>query len=135
MNTKDNQLMNLIEEIKKDENIKALDWAKFVKTSAGKERVPTREDWWQVRASSLLRKIQKYGPIGVNKLSKKYGSNKNRGVRPNKKCDGSRNITRKILQQLTKSNLIKDQKAPLRSGKILTKEGKELLNKTMEAEK
>lgn len=129
MNPQDTQLTSLINEFGNLKEIEAPSWAKFVKTGHSKERVPEEENWWTIRAAGVLRKVQKYQPVGTNTLSKKYGGRKNRGVRPEKKCNGSRNIIRKILQQLEKSELIKSQKAP-KAGKILTAKGKLLLNKT-----
>ena len=135
MNTKDRELVNLVNEIKKMKDINIPSWASFVKTGVSKERVPQNEDWWEIRVSSILRKIEKFGPIGTNRLSKRYGGNKNRGVKPDKKFIGSRNITRKILQNLESLKLIKSQTIKNKFGKVLTKEGKELLNKCREEKK
>ncbi len=81
---------NLIEEIakdiSKDGNMKAPDWAIFVKTGASKERPPARDDWWYIRAASTLRKLHMGSkPIGVSKLRKAYGGRKNRGHKPEHK--------------------------------------------------
>lgn len=118
----------IIEQIKKQKEIQAPEWAPFVKTGAHKQRVPVNKDWWYVRVASILSKVEKYGPIGTNKLAKQYGGRKNRGHKPEKKYNASRNIVRKGIQQLEKAGLIKQVKDP-RAGKILTKEGKELLKK------
>ena len=118
----------LIAEIKKIKEVQAPQWAPFVKTGAHKERPPVEADWWFVRVASVLSKVQKFGPIGANKLSKQYGGRKNRGHLPDKKVNGSRNILRKSLQQLEKAGLIKQISSP-KAGKVLTKEGTELLNK------
>lgn len=117
----------LVEELKKMKEIKAPEWAPFVKTGAHKERPPVNPEWWHVRAASVLKKVNKFGPIGTNKLSKQYGGRKNRGHRPEKKYDGSRNIVRKVLQQLEKEGLVKNNTGNI-AGKIVTKKGKELLN-------
>lgn len=118
----------LVDEIKKIKEVEAPAWAPFVKTGAHKERPPVQEDWWFIRVAAVLKKVQGQGPIGANRLSKQYGGRKNRGHRPEKKYDGSRNIIRKSLQQLEKAGLIKQVSSP-KSGKVLTKEGSELLNK------
>lgn len=118
----------LIDEIKKVKEVQAPDWAVFVKTGAQKERPPVNADWWEIRAASILKKVNKYGPIGANKLAKIYGGKKNRGHKPDKKVIGSRNIPRKILQQLEKAGLIKQVKEPA-AGKVITKKGNELLKK------
>ena len=60
------------EELKKIDEIKAPEWAKYAKTGASKERPPIEEDWWYARTASILRKIYMLGPIGVSKLRKKY---------------------------------------------------------------
>jgi len=121
-------MSKLIEEIKKVKEVKAPEWAPFVKTGAHKERPPVEEDWWQIRAASVLNKIAKFGPIGTNNLAKQYGGRANRGVKPEHKVSGSRNIVRKCLQQLESAKLIKQVKEP-KAGKVLTKEGRELLSK------
>lgn len=121
-------MSKVLEELKKNKNIEPPVWAPFVKTGANKQRAPVEEDWWFVRVESILKKVANYGPIGTNKLSKYYGGRRNRGHKPEKRYKGSRNIIRKSLQQLEKAGLIKDVKEP-KCGKVLTKEGRELLNK------
>ncbi|MFW5705009.1 MAG: 30S ribosomal protein S19e [Nanoarchaeota archaeon] len=118
----------LVEEIKKVKEVKPAEWAPFVKTGAHKERTPENPDWWFVRAASVLRKVNKFGPIGANNLAKQYGGRKNRGFKPEKKYSGSRNIVRKCLQQLEAAKLIEKSKGP-RAGKVITKKGKELLER------
>jgi len=119
---------SITEEMKKQKEVQAPSWTPFVKTGAHKQRVPANKDWWFVRVGSILGKVEKYGPIGTNRLAKHYGGRKNRGHKPEKKYNASRNIIRKCIQQLEKSGLIKQVKEP-KSGKILTKEGRELLKK------
>ena len=87
------------------ELVSAPEWAVDVKTGTHREMPPVQEDWWETRAASMLRKVAIHGPIGTNHLAQMYGGVKNRGVRPNKAVTGSRNITRKILQQLDQSGL------------------------------
>jgi small subunit ribosomal protein S19e len=121
-------MSKLLDEIKKIKEIKAPEWAAFVKTGTSKERPPIQDDWWEIRATSVLNKINKLGPVGTNRLAKQYGSRKNRGHKKDIKCSGSRNIVRKILQQLEEAGLIKQVKEPS-SGRIVTKKGRELINK------
>ena len=118
----------LIEELKKIKEIQAPQWAPFVKTGVHKERPPVADDWWHVRVASILLKVNKFGPVGTNRLSKQYGGRKNRGHKPEKKFAGSRNIVRKGLQQLEKAKLIKQVSEPS-SGKMISKEGKTLLKR------
>jgi small subunit ribosomal protein S19e len=103
-------------------------WAEFVKTGHGKQRPPVRADWWYVRSAAILLSIQKLGPVGVSKLSIKYGSKKNKGYNPEKCGVASTNIIRKILQQLEAGKLISQQKRGNHMGRVLTKEGLKLIN-------
>jgi len=122
----------LIEEVAKElqkvETIKAPDWASFAKTGASRERPPARQDWWHVRAASVLRKVRIKGPIGVSKLRLFYGGQKNRGHKPEifKKSSGS--IIRKILQQLEKAELLKKDKKEVHKGRVITPKGIKLMD-------
>jgi len=118
----------LAEELKKIESIVAPEWAKFVKTGAGKERPPVERDWWHTRAASVMRKVYLSGPIGVSKLRKKYSAKKNRGHKPERVYVGSGNILRKILQQLEKAELLKYVEKGVHKGRIVTGKGEKLLN-------
>ena len=124
---------DLIEEAAKElqasKEIKPLEWAKFVKTGMHKERAPVRDDWWYVRAASILRKVLLLGPIGVSKLRTKYGGRKRRGYKKVHFYKGSGNILRKMLQQLEKEGLVKSAQKGIHKGKIITPKGISLLNK------
>jgi small subunit ribosomal protein S19e len=119
----------LIEKLasKLQKDIKAPEWASVVKTGHGRQRPPVRNDWWQVRAASMMLKVQRLGPIGVNKLSVKYGNRKNRGVRPEKFAAGSRSVIRKIMQQLEEKKYVQKAEAGVHKGKILTQTGNRLI--------
>ncbi len=126
----DELIEKVCEKLKQINEIKAPEWASFVKTGRHKQRTPVREDWWYVRASSVLRIIYKLGPIGVSKLRRKYGGKKNRGMKPEAFYKGSGSIIRKILQQLEKAELIKKVEKGIHKGRIITSKGKSLLDKT-----
>ncbi|MBW2989752.1 30S ribosomal protein S19e [Candidatus Woesearchaeota archaeon] len=117
----------LIEELAKEmqnvEQIEPPGWAFFVKTGVHKERQPAREDWWYVRAASVLRKVRLKGPIGVSKLRIFYGGKKNMGYAPERFKKGSGNIIRKILQQLEKAELIKKGEKGAHKGRVITPKG------------
>ncbi|MDP1695228.1 MAG: 30S ribosomal protein S19e, partial [Candidatus Woesearchaeota archaeon] len=104
-------------------------WAKFVKTGHAKQRPPEDQDWWYKRAASILRKIYRHGPIGTNKLKKKYGSKKNRGHKPEMYAEGSGKIIRVILQQLEQKQLIKQETKGTHKGRVITPKGKSFLDK------
>ena len=102
-------------------------WAYFVKTGAHKQRPPIDNDWWYMRAASILRRVYNLGPIGVSKLRVKYGGKKNKGVAPEEFYKGSGKIIRTILQQLEQQELIKEATVDKRKGRIVTPKGKSFL--------
>ncbi|MFW6013605.1 MAG: 30S ribosomal protein S19e [Candidatus Nanoarchaeia archaeon] len=120
----------LAEELKNYEELKAPDWAMFVKTGANKERPPVQLDWWYKRAASILIRVWTFGPIGVSKLRVKYGGRKRRGYKPAEFRKSSGNIIRKILQQLENAELIKQDSRDTHKGRVITGKGVSLLTKT-----
>ncbi len=103
-------------------------WASYVKTGHGKQRPPINQDWWYVRAAAVLLSVQKLGPVGVSKLSVKYGGRKNKGMQPEKFANASRNILRKILQQLESLGYIKQAVKDVHKGRIVTTSGVKFIN-------
>ncbi len=116
-------------ELKKIESIKPPLWARFVKTGVHKERPPVNREWWYIRSAAVLRKVYIYGPIGVSKIRRKYGGRKNRGFKPEAVFKGSGNITRKIMQQLEKAELVRKIDKGVRKGKVLTPKGRSFLDR------
>jgi len=104
-------------------------WSGMVKTGHGQERPPQDEDWWYTRGASILLKVKKLGPIGVNKLSTKYGTRKNRGNQPETFVRAGRNHIRKLLQQLEKAGLVEHGARENHKGRLLTKDGQEKITK------
>ena len=118
----------IAEKLKEYPEIQPPEGSKFWKTAFYKELAPVdHENFWYIRAASLLRKINKYGPIGVNKLRKKYGGRNRRGPGRNHSAKGAGKIIRVALQQLEAANLLKISK---REGRILSPEGISLLEST-----
>ncbi len=115
------------QDLKKIKEIKPPVWANLVKTGVSRERVPVEKDWWYARTASILRKVHILGPIGTSKLRTKYGSKKNRGVKPGKFYKSSGNIIRKVLQQLETAGLIIKKDKGVHKGRIITAKGKSLL--------
>ncbi|HLD05838.1 MAG TPA: 30S ribosomal protein S19e [Candidatus Nanoarchaeia archaeon] len=109
--------------VKLRQELKMPSWAMFVKTGVHKERPPTQTDWWYMRAASMLRKIDRLGPVGVSKLSRKYGGKKNRGMEPEKFKTASGKVIRTILQQLEQAQLVKNLQQGIHKGRVLTKKG------------
>ena len=116
-------------ELEKNEKIHPLPWATFVRTGVNRERPPVNEKWWYIRAAAILRKILIHGPLGTEKLRTNYGGKKNRGHKPEKFFKSSGNLIRKMLQQLESAKLIKKNDKGVHKGRVITKEGKELLDK------
>lgn len=116
-------------ELKTSKEVKMPSWAKFVKTAVHKERPPLQNDWWYLRAASILRMISKLGPLGVSKLRKKYSGKKNMGHKPARTLTGSGKIIRVILQQLEKEGLIRQVEKGVHKGRVITPKGSSLLDK------
>jgi len=113
------------EELEKLEEMRPPEWARYVKTGAHKERPPLQDNWWSIRAASLLRRIY-LGNSGVSRLRRVYGGRKNRGHKPEHKVKASGNIIRKSLQQLEKAGLVKTDK---KKGRSITPKGQQMLDK------
>jgi small subunit ribosomal protein S19e len=124
--------LKLAEALKKIKEFEEPEWAKFVKSGAGKERPIDDPDFWHKRAASVLRGIYKTGSVGVQRLRTKYGTKQNRGFKPERFKKGSGKIIRTILQQADKAGFTEIQK-PIRgvkskkAGRILTDKGKKFL--------
>jgi len=117
----------LAEALKTLGEFKMPEWAKFVKTSAHKERPPQDNEFWHKRAASILRQIYIKGPVGVNRLKTKYGGRKNRGMKPEEFRKASGKIIRTILQQAEKAGFVEKFKGK-KSGRKLTEKGKLFLD-------
>ena len=125
-----NELINkAAEELKKQKLVEPTEWSKFVKTGHHNQRLPDNNDWWYYRAAAILRSVAKLGPVGTQKLRTKYGGKKNRGHKPEKFYPASGAIIRNVLQQLEKSELIKQVEKGAHKGRVLTPKGDSLLNK------
>src|SRR3989344_1301434 len=106
------------------------EWSRFVKSGVSKERPIEDKDFWFKRAASILRQIykSKNKVVGVQRCRTRYGSKKDRGMRPEQFRKSSGKIIRLILQQCDKAGfteIFKGKKE--RSGRKLTDKGKEFL--------
>ncbi len=126
---------DLIEEAaaRLEDRIDEPDWIDFTKASSTNELPPEQEDFWHVRAASLLRKVAKNEPIGVERLATAYGG-KSKGsnryiVRPGSHEGGSRNIIRTALQQLEDEGLVSTAQG---EGRRITDDGKAFLDEVAE---
>lgn len=120
--------------LQKNDSFQPPAWAIFAKTGAFKERQPTRDDWWFVRAAAILRRLSdSEGPIGVQKLRTLYGGRKNKGHKPERFYPGSGSILRKVLQQLDKAGFTKKVDKGLHKGRAITPQGLSFLGKIADA--
>lgn len=117
----------LAAELAKLPEYKMPEWAYFVKTGVSKSRPPESSEWWFRRAASILRQIYIQGVVGVSRLRTKYGSRKNRGMRPEVFGRASGKIIRVMLQAGEKVGLLEKVKEGRRFGRKLTKQGIALL--------
>ncbi len=107
------------------DKIKKKDYINYVKSGAGKERPPQQEGFWYTRSASLLRQIYINGPIGVQRLSTRYGSRKEHEVSRHHHVNAARGIIRDMLQELENAKLVKSAKG----GRVITPQGKSFLDK------
>ncbi len=124
--------LKLAEALKKIPEFNKPEWVAFVKSSASKERPIDDEDFWHKRAASILRNIYLNKAAGVSRLRTRYGSKKNRGMKPEKFVRAGGKIIRVILQQSDKAGfteLVKHIKGVRgrKVGRQLTKKGIEFL--------
>ena len=97
----------IAEKLKEYPEISPPQGSEFWKTAFFKELAPQDpEKFWYIRCASLLRKVKKFGPIGVNKLRKFYGGRNRKGPGRSHSAKGSGKIIRVALQQLENAKLL-----------------------------
>lgn len=120
--------VKLASKLKEMPEFKQPEWSFFVKTGPSRIKPPQEPDFWHKRAASILRQIYINKTVGVNRLKTRYGTKKNRGMRPERFVRASGKIIRVILQQAEKAGLLeKFNERGKRAGRKLTKPGIELL--------
>ena len=97
--------LKLAEALKQLPEFEVPEWVKFAKSGPAKERPIDDLEFWHKRAASILRQINKKGLLGVSRLRTRYGSKKNRGMKPEKFVKAGGKIIRTILQQSDKAGL------------------------------
>ncbi|WP_267640873.1 30S ribosomal protein S19e [Haloarchaeobius amylolyticus] len=123
----------LIEALAEDleDRLEEPEWMQFTKTGVNKELPPEQENFWAIRAASLLRKVADSGPVGVERLATEYGGGKGGSnryrVATTKRSSGSKKVIRTLLQQLEDEDLVQTQKG---AGRSVTDEGRSLLDNT-----
>ncbi len=124
--------LKLAEALKQIPEFEMPEWAQFVKSSAGKERPIDDENFWHKRTASILKQVYKKNILGVNRLRTKYGTKKDRGMKPERFKKGSGKIIRTILQQSDKAGfteIAKDIRGvkSKKPGRQLTQKGKDFM--------
>jgi small subunit ribosomal protein S19e len=119
-------IRQVAEELKKNTQIQPPDWAAFAKTGVHKQMPPENEDWWYVRAASVLRRVYTDGPVGTQRLRSIYGGTRNRGPAPSQFRRGSGSVIRKILQQLEAVGYV----SHIKEGRVVTAAGRSFLDNT-----
>jgi len=117
----------LADALSKMPEFKKPEWVDFVKTGTNKQRPTSEEGFWQKRAASILRQIYIKGIVGVQRLRTRYGGRKDRGVKPAMFVKGGGKIIRVVLQQADSAGFTEKIKDIKRSGRQLTKKGKDFM--------
>ena len=124
--------LKLAEALKEIPEFVSPEWVEFVKSGSSKERPIDDPDFWYKRAASILKQIYKRNTVGVSRLRTRYGSKKNRGMKPEKFRRSGGKIIRLILQQCDQAGfteIITSNKGlrKVKSGRKLTEKGKQFL--------
>ncbi|CUS13701.1 unnamed protein product [Tuber aestivum] len=81
-------------------------WVDTVKTGHMKELPPQSMDWFYIRAAAVARHVYLRKSVGVGRLRKAHGGQKNRGSCPSHHVDASGSVDRKVLQALEKIGVV-----------------------------
>ncbi len=110
----------------KEMGIKKPEYIEFVKSGAGKERVPDNPDYWYVRCASILRQVYLNGPIGISRLRTRYGTRKRHVVHTHHMKRSGGSSIKDAFDALEKLEYVKKEK----NGRVLTRKGRSFLDKT-----
>ncbi len=117
----------LAEALKNLPEIEAPEWIAYVKTGTSRKRPPVSDNFWYIRAASILRQLYIKGVVGVGKLRTRYGSRKDRGGKPDHFRKASGKVIRLILQQAENAGLV-EKVDKMQYGRRLTAKGREFLD-------
>ncbi|MCL9816532.1 30S ribosomal protein S19e [Natronocalculus amylovorans] len=105
------------------------EWTEFTKSGSDRELPPQQDDFWEVRAASLLRKVALNGPIGIERLATEYGGPQKGSTRyrvsPSSHKGGSKKIIRTALAQLEEAGYVETAQG---EGRRITDEGRAFLD-------
>lgn len=97
----------------------------YVKSGAGKERVPTDKDFWYVRCASVLRQVYMNGPIGISTLRGRYGNRKRHEVTRHHHYKAGGSLIKDAFDALEKLGYVKKTG----KGRVITPTGKSFVDK------
>jgi len=117
----------LAAKLKEMEEFEIPEWACFAKSGVSRERPPVDDDFWYIRAASILRQLYIRGVVGVGRLRSRYGSRKDRGGRACKFEKSGGKIIRVILQQAEMAGLV-EKISRMQHGRRLTQSGRDFLD-------
>lgn len=109
----------------KESGVQKPKYIEYVKTGAGKERIPLSPDFWYVRCASILRQVYLNGPLGVSALRTRYGNRKRHEVHKHHHVKAGGSIIKDAFEALEKLGYVK--KTP--KGRIITPQGKSFADK------
>ena len=101
-------------------------YIEYVKSGAGKERIPSDPDYWYTRCASVLRQVYLNGPIGISRLRTRYGTRKRHVVHKHHAHRAGGSTIKDAFDVLEKLEYVKKAK----SGRIITAKGRSFLDKT-----
>jgi len=123
-------IVKVKDELKKIEQVKMPEWAKFVKTSSARTKPPEQDDFWYIRSAAVLRQLYIKGtPIGVQRLRVKYGGKTMNNSKKKREKRGSGKMLRVILQQLESAGFLQKATVKNQKGRVITSKGKSFLDK------
>ncbi|MBN3275272.1 RS19 protein, partial [Polyodon spathula] len=112
--------------LKKSGKLKVLGWVDIMKLAKHKELAPSDENWYDTRASSMVRHLYLRGGAGVGFMTKIYGGRQRNGVYHSHFSCGSKSMACRMLQSLEVLKMV--EKDP-NCGSRLTPQGQRDLDR------
>ncbi|MEM0201305.1 MAG: 30S ribosomal protein S19e [Candidatus Micrarchaeaceae archaeon] len=119
------KLIEKVAEKLKSSGVEKPDYLDYVKSGAGRERVPEDENFWYIRCASILRQTYLNGHIGVSRLRSKYSNRKKHVVHRRHSIRSGGSIITDAFTALEKIGYVKKTT----SGREITPKGRSFLDK------
>ena len=119
-------ILKTAEKLKENQVVKQPEYIFYVKSGAGRERVPSNTDFWYMRCASILRQAYVNGPIGVSKLRSRYSNRKKHVVHRHHNVRAGGSIIKDAFDALEKAGYVKKTT----KGREITSKGRSFLDKT-----